>query len=410
MADCSPSNTPFVRGPQGPRGMTGLKGPQGPPGIKGDRGLRGDEGPQGETGVQGPQGDFGGPQGSQGAQGDTGAQGATGAQGITGAQGAQGVAGTGAQGSQGAQGNNGGTAAEGARVTKSTNTVLAASTPTVLSWNTVIRNDNAVYAGGSPTKLTATSGGWYALSASVTWAAATAVIPNAYWRLTARKGGTTIVGKDEFFDAPPLDIFSLDNRINELIYLSAGEYIEILAETNDTARNTISSVTESSPLFSLALTQGVTGNQGAQGSTGVQGAQGSATDTRLAYLAVDVGSLGGAGTLPSSTFSVTVTGTTLVEFFVNISGVNLSSSFDTTQSADLFLRDTDTVTDYILEHYVTGVAANGTPSANGTITRGGCGRRLLTLAAGTHHYSLVATGVGTFTYPLVLTAKNLGAP
>lgn len=111
MADCSPSNTPFVRGPQGPRGISGLKGPQGPPGVKGDRGLRGDTGDQGSQGSQGPQGDFGGPPGAQGAQGSTGAQGA---QGSTGAQGAQGSTGSqGAQGSTGVQGSQGSQGAQG---------------------------------------------------------------------------------------------------------------------------------------------------------------------------------------------------------------------------------------------------------------------------------------------------------
>ena len=92
MAECTPSPTPFVRGPQGPSGTKGSAGPQGPPGTEGDRGPRGQ---QGDIGLQGPAGAGGGAQGAQGDPGGTGSQGS---------QGAQGPAGSGAQGAQGPQG------------------------------------------------------------------------------------------------------------------------------------------------------------------------------------------------------------------------------------------------------------------------------------------------------------------
>ena len=262
MADCSPSNTPFVRGPQGPRGLSGLKGPQGPPGIKGDRGLRGEEGPEGQLGPQGSQGDFGGP---PGAQGDPGTDGTDGTDGADGAQGA-----TGSQGAQGATGSQG--------------------------------------------------------------------------------------------------------------------------------------------------AQGATGVQGAQGQTGPQGsqgAQGETIETLLARVIVDAGVVGAPSTLTSSTFTVVVGSTSLVEFFVSIADVQLSQAPDASALADLFLRDTDTVTDYKLERYYLTGNASGNPAWTGTVGRASNGRRILTLTAGTHHYSLVSTlsaGSCTFTYPLVITAKNLGPP
>lgn len=256
MADCSPSNTPFVRGPQGPRGLSGLKGPQGPPGVKGDRGLRGEEGPFGPQGSQGAQGDFGGPPGPQGDPGTDGTDGADGAQGATGAQGV-----TGAQGATG--------------------------------------------------------------------------------------------------------------------------------------------------------TQGATGVQGAQGQTGPQGvtgAQGQTVETLLARVINDAGSVGAPATLTGSSFSVTVSSTSLVEFFVTIADVELANPLDSSVTADLYLRNTDTVTDYQLEHFFFFGNATGNPAFFGQTGRGSASRRILTLTAGTYNYALIATGSATFNYPLVITAKNLGPP
>jgi hypothetical protein len=145
---------------------------------------------------------------------------------------------------------------EGARVTKSTSTVLAASTPTVLTWDTVLNNSNGVYSGGSPTRLTAITGGWYALAASISWN--TLSFTTTTWSLKARKNGSTIVGQDLFFSggAFVVAIFPEQNKVNELVYLNAGDYIELIAETTEPSnRNTIVSSSQYSPIFSLGLIQ-----------------------------------------------------------------------------------------------------------------------------------------------------------
>lgn len=270
MADCTPPKTPFIRGPMGPIGHTGLRGVQGAQGVQGSTQIIGEDGPQGA-------------QGSQGAQGTAGV---AGTQGSIGVQGSQGATGSGAQGAQGVQGATGGTAPEGARVTKSTDTVLAAYTPEILTWDTAINNSNGVYSGGSPTKLTAITGGWYALSASITWN--TEVYTTFSWVLSARKNGSTYVGRNEFYsDAAGtggVAIFNKENKISELIFLNAADYIEIIAETTEPDdRNTILSLSQYSPVFELVLTQGVTGPQGTAGTNGTNGAQGATGATGAAF-------------------------------------------------------------------------------------------------------------------------------
>lgn len=82
-----------VCGPAGEDGADGACGPQGAIGPCGPNGAQGETGAQGEKGEQGEQGEKGeqGEQGEQGVQGKPGATGATGATGDTGRAGADGL-------------------------------------------------------------------------------------------------------------------------------------------------------------------------------------------------------------------------------------------------------------------------------------------------------------------------------
>lgn len=126
----------------------------------------------------------------------------------------------------------------------------------MLTWDTVISNSNGVYSGGSPTRLTAITGGWYAVLGSITWN--TYAFTTTEWSLKARKNGSTIIGKDLFHStsAGSFSIFPEQNKVNELAYLNAGDYVELIAETTEPSnRNTIISASEYSPIFSLVLIQ-----------------------------------------------------------------------------------------------------------------------------------------------------------
>lgn len=162
--------------------------------------------------------------------------------------------------------NGGSVLVEGARVTKSTDTVLAASTPTVLTWDTVINNSNGVYNVGQPTRLTAITGGWYVVSGSISWN--TTAYTTTMWRLQARKNGSLIIGQDRFDSTAAFaySVFPQENKISEVVYLNASDYIELIAETTEPSnRNTISALTQYSPLFELAPLGTVSGGSGGSG-------------------------------------------------------------------------------------------------------------------------------------------------
>lgn len=206
---------------------------------------------------------------------------------------------------------------EGARVTKSTSTVLAASTPTVLTWDTVLNNSNGVYSGGSPTRLTAITGGWYSLAASISWNSV--AFTTTIWSLKARKNGSTIIGQDVFFSAGAfvVSIFPDQNKVNELVYLNAGDYVELIAETTEPSfRNTIVSSAQYSPIFSLVLIQTSVAGSGGAGSGGAN----------LAKQEVSTGT----PFTSSSTSYVIVTGSTLTFTLSEIKTVELIAQFPIT--------------------------------------------------------------------------------
>lgn len=217
---------------------------------------------------------------------------------------------------------------EGARVTKSTSTVLAASTPTVLTWDTVLNNSNGVYSGGSPTRLTAITGGWYTVFGSITWN--TYAFTTTEWSLKARKNGSTIVGKDLFHttSAGAYSIFPEQNKVNELVYLNAGDYIELIAETTEPSnRNTIISASEYSPIFSMVLAQIGSGSGGGSG---------------LGFS--EVIETGGQFDTASATF-VDVTGTTLNFATTAMGNVTVKAQFTGIRDA----ADTDISAHYALK-------------------------------------------------------------
>jgi hypothetical protein len=167
---------------------------------------------------------------------------------------------------------------------------------------------------------------------------------------------------------------------------------------------------------------GVQGPQGNAGS-GPQGVQGPISGALLGYQAQDAGTLSistgsGLTDLPLSTISFVLAATTLVEFDTSIfSNVMSMGQPDSGMAGRVILNDVTNAVSYDMVQEAMSGNASGAPNWVGTNDQGVRGRRLLTLAAGSYTFKLQAivdsgSGLTTFnfTYPLVFTAKNYGAP
>jgi hypothetical protein len=155
----------------------------------------------------------------------------------------------------------GSTIMEGARVQKTTDTTISAGGSTI-SFDTILANDNGVFSIGQPTRLTAQNNGYYAISANTLWDKG---INGTYRELRIKKtsGATnTIIAKDRRDDF--VHNVQRANSIDTVILLLAGDYIELIADTDAVdAGNTVKtsySTGEFSALFSMALVS--TGNAG----------------------------------------------------------------------------------------------------------------------------------------------------
>lgn len=116
--------------------------------------------------------------------------------------------------------------------------------------------------------------------------------------------------------------------------------------------------------------------------------------------------------LPSSTFSFTLSSTAVVAIDVFVFSEIGSTSFDNSASFTVALKNTDTLVSTDMWQSFNGVAANGTPSANGTTGYTGIKRHIGSFAAGTYNFQLEGriSGGGTFTvtYPLSIVVSVIG--
>ena len=143
----------------------------------------------------------------------------------------------------------------------------------------------------------------------------------------------------------------------------------------------------------------------------------------LAKVITDVGSLSissasGTQDFPSSTLAFSLAQTTLVEFEASIYSTDIAQGQpDVGLSGRIILRDIGNAVSYDLRALLLSGNASGTPAWIGDADEAGAGRRVLTLPPGSYSFklqSVVDSGGASdsfnFTYPLVFTAKSLGAP
>lgn len=122
--------------------------------------------------------------------------------------------------------------------------------------------------------------------------------------------------------------------------------------------------------------------------------------------------------LPTSSISFTLTAPTLVEISSSIFSNSVSQGQpDSGLTGRVILFDIGNVISYDMVRHTLSGNASGAPSWTGAIDEGSKGRRVLTLGPGTYNFKLqtIIDGGGpadsfNFEYPLVLTAKSLGAP
>jgi hypothetical protein len=261
-------------GSQGAQGVQGLQGTQGWQGT-GAQGPQGWQGFQGEQGVQGAQG-WQGIQGEQGAQGWQGVQGPQGSQGWQGLQGPQGFQGEqGAQGSQGWQGAIVAGASVAAQVSNSSSQTVQASDGTkIMAMDTESIDTDAMHSTSvNNSRITIPTGkdGYYTVGyvASVYFPA-----DGKYVDLCIYKGGTSTKVPGTFTRlVGPSSSKSYPYAASAVVYLAAGDYIQLCAATDD-ASNTVTVGLDLGGFYCLKADPGVQGLAGAQGAQGRQGWQG----------------------------------------------------------------------------------------------------------------------------------------
>jgi hypothetical protein len=134
------------------------------------------------------------------------------------------------------------TPTKGARVRRSTTQSIPNAIQTALSFDEELSDDAGMYDGGQPTRLTAPADGWYSLNAAMYFGANA----NGHRYMWFRLNGTdTLEAANNQAGSSEVNL-----NVSGQVYLSAGDYIEVIAYQNSgTALN--SSSYSNSPLFSM---------------------------------------------------------------------------------------------------------------------------------------------------------------
>lgn len=133
-----------------------------------------------------------------------------------------------------------GTAVEGTEVSRSTAQTYTAGQTAAVSFDTGAIDQGGWWAvSPNPTRLTVKASGWYAYEGRGDFAAPTTA--GRPMLMYLRKGGSTTVGQTD--DTGGLAGYATNLGVAGQVYLSAGEYVELVAVNNDTASKDLSGTT-----------------------------------------------------------------------------------------------------------------------------------------------------------------------
>ena len=131
-----------------------------------------------------------------------------------------------------------GTAVEGTNVTRSTAQTYTAGQTAAVSFDGAVQNQGGWWAvSPDPTRITVTASGWYTYEGSGEFAPPTTAGRPMY--LYAKKGGTVNLGQIE--STAGLATYTTYLGCSGVVYLTAGEYVELIAANNDTASKDLTS-------------------------------------------------------------------------------------------------------------------------------------------------------------------------
>lgn len=279
-----PTGSQGNTGPTGPTGSTGVTGPTGPTGSTGSQGIAGPTGPTGNTGSTGPTG----PTGNTGNTGPTGPTGAASTvAGPTGPTGSTGLTGpTGPTGVAGPTGPGGALAYWGSFWDTTTQTPAAANTAYAVTINSADPANNGISV-ASGSRITFAYTGVYSITFSIQFTNSDTQIHDANVWLRKNDSGSTgdVPDTDSKFSVPNSHggiHGNLVGTVNFVLSLTAGDYIELIWSTNNTAitLTTIpagtSPVSPRIPAVIVTATQVMYTNIGPTGSAGPTGPTGSA--------------------------------------------------------------------------------------------------------------------------------------
>jgi len=275
-----PTGAPGPVGPTGYNGTTGFTGPQGIPGTAVNTGATGAPGATGDIGATG----YTGSAGDTGYTGDIGATGYTGYTGETGPTGQQGD--TGPTGSTGYTGEIGptGASAEGVNIAASyysiTTQNISNTTPTIFSYDTT-GLQTAEVSLVSSTQITVARAGiyefWYSMQLH------SIVSQDVFTYIWIRVNGSDLPDTNGRIETKSNTSDSLP-IVPYILNLNAGDYIEVVAQTNAAASGDIKALAVpeiSSPgpvvpsiIVGIKKIAADIGSTGFTGATGVQGPTG----------------------------------------------------------------------------------------------------------------------------------------
>jgi hypothetical protein len=131
-----------------------------------------------------------------------------------------------------------GTAVAGTEVSRSTAQTYTTTQTAAVTFDTETIDQEDLWAvSPNPTRLTVKQTGWYAYEGSGSFAAPTTV--SRPMRMYLRKGGSTTVGNTDH--AAGLATYTTELGVSGQVYLSAGEYVELIAYNGDSASKDLSS-------------------------------------------------------------------------------------------------------------------------------------------------------------------------
>jgi hypothetical protein len=118
------------------------------------------------------------------------------------------------------------TGAIGVCVSRANALSIPSATPTAITWDNEVRDDGGCWAVGNPTKLYAPIAGWYIINAFAWWDGD----DDCGRRLYILANGVTTIGRQSvgvttYHNDPT-------NSVSAVYYLSANEYVEIMADQN----------------------------------------------------------------------------------------------------------------------------------------------------------------------------------